>query len=161
MALLLRTVDKEYRWFKEAAAEFLANDDSPADPIADLRTEKNRLSVFVILDDRSNLERIVRAVAIGRNKIDHASYVVFDSKVIEEAGIEIEVVAGTTKDAGVNDWHRDLLLSGKKLAALAKGILRDGEEVSRILRERMVQLVDQGIKDGELPEESKEKLSKK
>jgi|SRR5271157_2087610 len=161
MALLLRTVDKDYRWFKEAAAEFLAHDDSPADPIADLKTDKNRLSVYVISDDRSNLERIVRAVAVGRHRIDHAAYVVFDSKVIEEAGIGIEEVVGTTKDAGVNNWHRDLVLSGKKLAALAKGILRDGEEVSRILRERMVQLVDQGIKDGELPEEFKEKLTKK
>ncbi|MGA2598221.1 MAG: hypothetical protein ABSH09_14670 [Bryobacteraceae bacterium] len=161
MALLLRTVDKDYRWFKKEAAEFLAADDSPADPIADLRTDKNRLSVYVISDDRSNLERIVRAVAVGRQRVDHAAYVVFDSKVVEEAGIEIEEVPGTTKDVAINDWHRDLVLSGKKLAALAKGILRDGEDVSRILKERMVQLVVQGIKDGELPEECKEKLTKK
>jgi hypothetical protein len=161
MALLLRTVDKHYRWFKNDAAPFLEHDDSPADPIADLKTDKNRLSVYVISDDKSNLERIVRAIAVGRQKIDHAAYVVFDSKVLEEAGIEIEEVAGTTSDSGVNSWHRDLVLSGRKLAALAKGMLRDGEEVKQILKLRMVELVEEGIRDGQLPEDLREKLKKR
>ncbi len=160
MALLVRTVDKHRNWFKEEAAPFLRQDDVPADPLVDLRTKENRLSVYLVEQDKSNVERIVRAIASGKQKIEHQSYIVFDSKVLEKAGIEMEENAGDTKDAGINHLHRDLVLTGKKLALLAQGMLQDGEEVATILREHLRELVEQGIHAGELPEEYREKLKK-
>src|SRR5208283_3052432 len=115
------------RWFKEEAAPFLATDDVPADPVGDLLTQGNLLSVFEVAQDRSNIERIVRAVAIGGDRIMATGYVVFDSDLLPAAGIDIRESPGTTADNGANAWHRDLVVSGNKLVALTKAILRNGE----------------------------------
>src|SRR5580693_1775708 len=114
MPLLLRTV-RQNRWFKADAVPFLEKDDVPADPLGDLPTKGNLLSVWVLTDDRSNLERVVRAVAIGKDHIDNAGYVVFDSSAVENAGIEMLENAGSSDDAEANAWHRDLSLSGNKM----------------------------------------------
>lgn len=88
MPLLLRTV-RQNRWLKEPAAPFLALDDVPADPVGDLLTQQNLLSVWEVAENRSNIERIVRAVAIGRNEIADMGYVVFDSGLLSDAGIDV------------------------------------------------------------------------
>ena len=56
--LLLRTV-RQNRWLKGEAEPFLAADDVPADPVGDLLTQQNLLSVWEVAPDRSNIERIV------------------------------------------------------------------------------------------------------
>jgi hypothetical protein len=159
MPLLLRTV-KQNRWHKDAAAPFLANDDVPADPLGDLNTSDNLLSVWVLSEDNANLERVVRAVAIGKQNIDHAGYVTFDSKVLEDAGIQVVEEPGTTKDTEANAWHRNLVLSGNKVVALAKGILRDGAS-GQILRQRLKDLISEGVQQGHLPAEVQAKFEKK
>lgn len=156
MPLLLRTV-RQNRWLKDAAAPFLANDDVPADPVCDLGTQQNLLSVWEVAQDRSNIERIVRAVAIGRDKIASMGYVVFDSGLLPAAGIEIRENRGTTLDEGANAWHRDLVVSGNKLVALTKAILRHGES-GTVLKKNLWQLVYEGIRDGQLPEKLRKKL---
>jgi hypothetical protein len=160
MPLLLRNVGKHYRWLKEDAAPFLAQGDVPADPIGDLKTTGNKLSVYVIKDDRSNLNRVVRAITVGTQKPDHVAYVVFSSKVLEDAGIEMQEIVGSTADAAVNPLHRDLILSGNKLVALTRGILQEGE-LGQILKAELVTLVEQGINEGQLPEKVREWLKKK
>ena len=156
MPLLLRTV-KQHRWHKEAAEPFLANNDVPADPVQDLRTQQNLLSVWEVAQDRSNIERIVRAMAIGCHEIASMGYVVFDSGLLPAAGIEIRESKGTTLDEGANAWHRDLVVSGNKLVALTKAILRHGES-GTVLKKNLRQLVDEGIRDGQLPEKLRKKL---
>lgn len=156
MPLLLRTV-RQNRWLKDAAAPFLAIDDVPADPVCDLTTQQNLLSVWEVAQDRSNIERIVRAVAIGRHEIASMGYVVFDSGLLPGAGIEIREKKGESLDEGANVWHRDLVLSGNKLVALTKAILRHGES-GAVLKVRLRQLVDEGIRDGQIPEKLREKL---
>jgi hypothetical protein len=156
MPLLLRTV-KQHRWHKEAAAPFLANDDVPADPVQDLRTTKNLLSVYEVAPDGPNIERIVRAVAIGGDNIANMGYVVFDSGLLPAASIEIRESKGTTPDEGANAWHRDLVVSGNKLVALTKAILRHGES-GAVLTVRLRQLVADGIRDGQIPEKLRKKF---
>lgn len=156
MPLLLRTV-RQNRWLKDAAAPFLAIDDVPADPVCDLLTQQNLLSVWEVAEDRSNIERIVRAVAIGRDKIADMGYVVFDSGLLPNASIEIRENKGESLDEGANAWHRDLLVSGNKLVALTKAILRYGES-GTVLKVRLRQLVDEGIRIGQIPEKLQAKL---
>jgi len=158
MALLLRTV-RENRWYKAEAAPWLERGDVPADPLADLPTKENRLSVFEVAADRSNVERIVRAVAVGKDKIADSGYVLFTSEMLEAAGIALEAIAGTTADAQANDWHRDLVeLSGNKLVRLTKSILENGES-GTVLKKRLRELVEEGIRDKQLlPERVRVKL---
>ena len=157
MPLLLRTV-RQNRWFKAEAAPFLANNDIPADCLGDINTTGNQVSVWELEADRSNLERVVRAVAVGKNKIDNAGYIVFDSALVQAAGIEIKNNPGTSDDTGANGWHRDLVLTGNKMVALAKAILENGEDARQILKLRMKELVQAGIDQGELPQHVKQKL---
>ncbi len=150
MPLLVRNV-KRNRWLKQPAEPYLAANDVPADPFGDLQTTENLLSVFEVAADRSNLERVVRAVAVGKQKIDHTGYVVFDSELLTARGIEIRNSRGTTSDDGANQWHRDLVLSGNKLVALVDAVLRHGES-GTLLKKRLEDLVRAGIQNGELPD---------
>jgi hypothetical protein len=161
MALLVRKVDKHHKWFKAPAQAFLANNDSPADVLSDLRTDENRISVFMLADDQSNLKRVMRALAVNKHKLETIAYVIFDSRVVADAGIEMIDVPGVTPDAEVNRLHRDLVLTGRKMVELAIGILREGEEVAAILRAEVINLVREGIEAGELPDAYREKLNKK
>jgi hypothetical protein len=156
MPLLLRTVRRN-RWFKEPAAPFLDQNDVPADPLSDLLTQQNRLSVWEVAEDHSNIERIVRAVAIGRDKIADMGYVVFASELLPGAGIEMRESKGVSPDDGANAWHRDLLVSGNKLVALTRLILLHGES-GTVLEARLRQLVDEGIRTGQIPERLRAKL---
>lgn len=156
MPLLLRTV-RQNRWLKEAAESYLALGDVPADPFGDLQTTENLLSVWELAEDRSNLERIVRAVAVGKQKIDHTGYVIFDSEWLTPSGIEILRNKGTTADAAANQWHRDLVLSGNKLLSLAGAILRHGDS-GTVLKKRLHELVENGIQRGELPDKLRKLL---
>src|SRR6266566_1633701 len=101
MPLLLRTV-RENRWYRSEAAPWLERGDVPADPLGDLATSQNRLSVWEVVADRSNVERVVRAVAIGRNSLADMGYVLFDSELLAAAEIGAVAEAGRTADEGAN-----------------------------------------------------------
>lgn len=157
MPLLLRTV-RENRWYKAPAAAWLERGDVPADPIGDLATSQNALSVWLVEPDRSNLERVVRAVAIGKQKVDSAGWVIFDSDLLGPLGIGMVEAPGGTKDEAANAWHRDLVdLSGNKLIALAKTILERGES-GTIPKKRIAQLIEDGIRNNELPDSLRGRL---
>src|SRR5688572_11894063 len=88
MALLLFVVKKANRWYRDEVAErWLASGDVPADPIGDLRTTENQLSVWEVAQDRSTVHRIVTAVASGADEPSPRSYVLFDSGLLPQIGI--------------------------------------------------------------------------
>lgn len=157
MPLLLHAV-RQNRWLREPALPWLERNDVPADPVGDLKTSQNRLSVWVVADDRSNIERIVRAIAIGRDKVDHMGYVLFDSTLLSDIGTTAEPIPGNTLDDGANDWHRDLVdLSGNKLIALTRMILTRGE-TGNVLKKRLKELILDGIEQKQLPENLRSKF---
>jgi hypothetical protein len=155
MALLLRKV-RQSRWFKEPAAAFLEVDDVPADTFVDLQTKENLLSVWEVESDRSNLLRVVRAIAVGGQRIDHTGFILFDSGHLEGAEIELQSNPGESEDKGINPCHRDLVLSGKKLLALAKLLLLYGE-TRTLTKPELIESVEAGIRAGQLPESCRKK----
>lgn len=159
MPLLLRTV-RQNRWYKDGAAAFLESDDVPADPLGDLATASNELSVWEVAADRSNLERIVRAVVLTKDKVAVQGYVLFDSALLAEAGFTpVKAKLGKTPDEAANVWHRDLTdLSGKRLVALARLILLHGES-GAVLKKRLLQLIESGIAANEVPEKCRKLVS--
>lgn len=106
---------------------FLEVGDVPADPFVDLQTTENMLSVWEVERDLSNLTRVVRAIAVGGQRIDHTGYILFDSGQLASNEIQVQISDGRSDDKGINDCHRDLVLSGKKLLALARLLLQHGE----------------------------------
>lgn len=157
MGLLLRTV-RHSRWLKDSARPWLERGDVPADSLADLPTTDQTLSVWSIESDRANLERVVRAVAVGKQKLDHSGWVLFDSAILEPLGIGLVEVEGRSKDKGANSWHRDLVdLSGLKLVGLARGILLNGE-CGVVLKKRMAALILAGIEANHLPPDTLKRL---
>ena len=157
MALLLYKVKKAYRWYPEPAAGFLASDDVPADSVGDIQTRDNLLSEWEVEEDRSNILRVVRAIAIGSDRIDDAGYVLFDSRRLADCGIELKVTEGSTADTNINSRHRDLVLSRKKLVALAALFLRHGE-LGEIMKLELQASVIEDIQNGELPEKCRKKV---
>lgn len=126
MPNLLRQLRKKNRWHWSQPLSWLDEGDVPADPLANLETKKNTLSVFEIDNDISRIERIAAAMAGQSNegpKVEF-EYVIFDQSILGEIGIKIVNSDGQTPDSEVNSWHRDLTeLSVTKLSSLAKRIV--------------------------------------
>jgi hypothetical protein len=163
MPFLLRTV-RLNRWLKAPAAPFLAAGDVPAEPLIDLNAGGNLLSVWEVADDRSNVERMVRAVATMRDHIDSMGWVVFDAAQLPAIGVEIQNNLGKSKDEGANPFHRDLVVSGNKLVALTRIILQmenTPENSGTVIKGRLKQLFAEGIEKKELPEQLKALIADK
>ena len=150
MALLLRKV-RDRRWSASDGLAWLEEGDIPADPLADLITQENALSLWQIEDDRGDLDRVVAAMAATCDDISHFDYAIFDKAIPTYIGIDLEYALGETPDAAANaTWHYNLLrLSGSKIVELARLILRDGER-DRINRKRVKALLAQAVAAGNL-----------
>lgn len=155
MPLLLRKLDRRVRWYKERVAPWLEMEgDIPADPLADLRTTDNALSVFLVEDSRVNLDRIAVALASKRNHLKNLDYLLFDFQVISESNIEVKISKGDTLDDQVNDCHRDLVgLSGLKLVALARAILTSNYKTGRFLPEQILGPLNEAVSSGRIDRE--------
>jgi hypothetical protein len=158
MPLLLRNV-RQNRWLKDPARAWLDRNEVPADPLGDLRTQENALSVWEVADDHSNLERVVRAIVLGSTSgIANTGYVIFDAALLESIGIASRPEPGVSPDADANKWPRDLInLTGSQLVALTRVILEHGES-GQVLKKRLLQLIQEGIEKKELPEKCRSKL---
>jgi hypothetical protein len=160
MAKLLRKVKRQNRWFKAGAQPLLDIGDVPADPLGDLTTSENKLSVYRVDGDVPEIERIARALALSGQHLDNVGYVIFDASLLEQLSVGLDPIDGKTDDNVVNKWHVDLTnLTGTKLVALTRLILLEGIS-DIILKKRIVELVEQGLSSNELPEKVRAKLPK-
>lgn len=115
MPLFLRMI-KGSRWYPPEDTFWLADGEIQAEPLADLATRENTLSVFQISDNESNLERVIAAMAAQRDDLRHFEYALFDQQIIADLNIKVQKAPGDTKDGIVNEWHYDLTeLSAQKL----------------------------------------------
>jgi hypothetical protein len=75
MPLILRKIRKA-RWYQYDRSDFpwLLEEDIPADPLGDLATNDNELSVWQINDDKSNLPRVAAALAANCDDISNLDY---------------------------------------------------------------------------------------
>ncbi|MCZ7568850.1 MAG: hypothetical protein M5U01_09715 [Ardenticatenaceae bacterium] len=147
MSLVLRKV-KLNQWYPRINCPWLEENELHADPVVDLATRGNTLSVWV-LDDRSNVERVMVALAASVDHVSAIDYVLFDSRLLDNLGIIAEEEAGATPDEEANRcWHRNLVkLSAQKLTSLATAILETGHWdriPEKTVRERIIQGVDSG-----------------
>jgi hypothetical protein len=113
---LLRTI-KRGRWLEPPAGR---PGSAPADALLDLRTRENKLSLWLIDDDESNLVEVVGSIALTREAVSHVDYVTFGFDVVEKIGLDLREAEGDTPVPAANSWHRDAVeLSAKDVAELA------------------------------------------
>ena len=153
MPFLLRAIRKN-RWRPELPT-WLGSDDVPADPLGDLSTLDNKLSVWYVDDAQQNLGRVSAALAAGREKIDKLDYALIDIDTLTRLGIESKKTPGESPDDHANkNWHYDLhRLSGKALTSLAKAILPQTESRARLLPKKVKELIKAGLSNAELDSE--------
>lgn len=145
MSFVLRQVRKN-RWYKDEAASLLSVNDVPADPLGDLQTQSNKLSVWLIDDKKSNVDQIVTALAAGRDAPSNLDYALLDAKYLKRSRLKIKHSEGGTLDNSVNEYHSDVTeLSGIRLVRLARVFLRFAE-IKRIPEKNVKELVQQAIK---------------
>ena len=128
MPSFLRKIRKT-RWYKNPDFNlWLGENEIPADPLADLNTKDNNLSVWKVEDDKYNLDDIIIALATNGDYISDFSYALFDSNILSDINIEYVQSLGESKYHDANKyWHFDLVkLSGKKLIRLAEEIFKKG-----------------------------------
>lgn len=159
MTLLLRKIDKRARWLKDdEAKQLLASGDVPSDPLGDLNTSGNKLSVWTVNSDKSNIDQIASAIASTRQRPADFSFIIFRLEDITSLGIEHENVPGNTQHTLANRWHVDLIkLTGNKLKDLGKALLNKGE-LDTIPKKRIVGLLNSDLDSNNLPEKLRYQL---
>ena len=147
MSLVIRKVEKRALWDRRnSEPRYLENDDLAADALSDLRTQENSLSVyFVEPGDAAMLERLIAALAAGRQQLDKVDYIAFDPNLLDELGIKVVDTRGGLPDDQANQWHRDLIeLSAKKIADLGHALKKHGD-CNRIRPEDVKRLIQHGV----------------
>lgn len=141
MRFVLRKIRKA-RWYKHDRVSWLVEGELQADALDDLRTTGNRLSVYLVDDDDTNLERVASALVTANTEyISDFEYAIISYEVFQELDIKTEDSEGETPDGLVNSWHRDLLeLTAAKIVALATAIQTRAER-RVFLKRRVTQMV--------------------
>lgn len=149
MPFILRKVRKN-RWYKSEAESALGKGDVPADPLGDLQTRGNVLSIWRIDDQKSNLDRIACAIAVGADRASNLDYVILDFKYFNKLKLKHEFSRGGTLDSTINDCHIDIQeLTGKKLISLTRAFLKHGE-VGRKLEKDVLELIKEAIESEQI-----------
>lgn len=152
MSLILRVI-RQHRWDRPASGDWLDDDDVPADPMADFaNTNENRLPIWLVDDEKTNLKQIVVAMAGNREKLDKLDYVLFPQAYLDAAEIVREVAHGDTPDNEANAWHRDLVkLSANKVVALMKMVWKRDNEQERIAKADVRAGIVDAVLEGRIP----------
>jgi hypothetical protein len=120
--------------------------DIVADLLADFPTRGGATSVWLIEDDRSNLDRVLVALAVNCQRFTNIDYILFDPHLLSQADVKSEKIIGETPDDMVNArWHLNLVqLSGHKLVSLTRRILEQSE-AGGVLKKRLEDLALQAL----------------
>lgn len=148
MPLILRMSRNKNKWYEDKPS-WLKNDEIHADPLTDFVTTKNSLSVWRVEDNKSNLKRIIAALAAIRDRIDKFDYVLFDEKLLNEYDIKVKLAEGNSPDQEANAWHYDLIeLSAQQLAKFVKAIWEDKPEANRAMPKKVRNWVAEAKESG-------------
>ena len=157
MPLLLRQIRRS-RWYKYPDVQWLPPGALQADALVDLKTEENRLSVWQIEDDESNLDQVIAALATKRDECSNLDYAVLDAHLLLRINAKIEVTKGDTfYDKANNLWHRDIIeLTTENIMELAHMIMQ--HRTKRIRHTTVTSLIKHAVASGDV---DKDKLKPK
>ena len=167
MALFLRELGNK-SWWDKAHDEFswLEKDDFVGDIFKSLKTTKGKLSIFVIDNEMSNLDRVIAALACGRTGLDNFDYVLVPEEQIV-GNFKVCTTGGDTLDDVVNGLHRDIArLTAASVMDLAIVFRTYMNNMKRRNPSTVRQLINASISAGSLEKERiddnlRKKLEKK
>ncbi len=151
MPLLLRLIRKN-RWYSDETPPWLQNGEIQADPLGDLVTGNNNLSVWEVEDDKSNLDQVITALAASHDSISNLDYSLFDKNSLSKIGIRVETSKGKTPYEKANNLHRDLIeLTATKLVKLAEVMLRSSSR-ERVPEKQILILIKDAVNNQQIDE---------
>ena len=126
MPFLLHFVNKN-RWVGQGELTWVGDNDVPADPVTNLRTTDNELSVWDVAEgDEELIQRLVAAFAAVRAKVDKIDYLLLSTDTVQRLGMRLIRERGTgLPDKEICASHHMNLteLTGKSVCALVREIL--------------------------------------
>lgn len=152
MPSLLRVANKR-RWdWTVEDFHWLPAGTIPAAPFGDLApSSTSALSVWLIEDDESNLNRIVAVLAAGRKHLDKFDYAVVSDRALAEIGIRLEAKAEPCPDNDASArWHHNMIrLTSADLQALVQVIHTQGQ-LKRLLKPQVQAILRTAVASGQL-----------
>jgi len=126
----LRKIRKA-KWYKSELLPWLSQNDLQADALVDLSTKSNELSVYLVDQDKTDLNQVVVALALTCDNLSNVDFALIKEEDLEPLQIKVRQSQGDTPDELVNSRHYDLYeITAQKILALALVIKRS--EISRI-----------------------------
>ncbi len=149
MPLLLRKIRKS-KWYKTDSVLWLKQDEIQADALGDIVTSSNTLSVWLVEDDKSNLEEVIVALAVCGDTISNFDYTLINVDLLLSIGIKIETKEGLTPYSRANHWHRDIIeLTTYKILRLAEAIFLHSDR-KRVAEKEVLTLVKVVVQNGQI-----------
>lgn len=149
MNYLIRVLDGS-RWsfeYQEPNKPFKAN------PLYDLRTDNDNLSVFEFEEEKNNLNEIILGFAAKRYGISKLQYIELDPDELIKSGFKIISAEeqGNTPVATANAAHKNIYIeSAEKLIELAKLIYYKTENIQTVKGKDIKKLINESIANGSL-----------
>ena len=150
MSYILRGIGRKALWTKSGHPDFpwLQEGELLADVFNEIRTKDGKLSIYSVDADKTNLARIIVALASGRESFQDYEYVLVPTRVIEEH-FEIDQIPGKTADDDVNKWHLDVVhLTPSKLTRLAYIFCAYRESMCKLPKKKVKSEIRKGIESG-------------
>lgn len=123
--IILRKLEKKRHW---DPAPWVGCQDMQADVMKCLSTKNNQLSVYLLNEPHTQIERVVAALAASRDFLVPLDLAVVPIDILKECSIQSDDVQGETPDSEVNGWHRNLVeLTVTKITRLIFAIRSKGE----------------------------------
>ncbi|MCC6445365.1 MAG: hypothetical protein IT210_18135 [Armatimonadetes bacterium] len=146
MALLLRMV-RESRWRMDENGNI-----DLLEAIRDLKTAGQGISVWHAEDDRSNLSRIIAALAASAPYLRDAEYMLFDRILLAELDLQCCKTQGATLDRTANEeWHEDIMISSEKDRLRLADVLYRNGSIAIIIKKQIKRLVAHSVVHGWIP----------
>jgi len=139
------------KWYKADGNPWLKEGELQADALWDLRQTGNKLSVWHIEDDESNLERVVAGLAGTRDHVCNYDVILLDRQIVVGLNIKAIKTDGDGKDSSANaQWHLDLVeLTISKIAGLAHALRYKGTP-KRFQAWEVQELLNNAVRQGDI-----------
>ena len=125
MTVILRKLERKRYWDN---ASWHAPEETQANVLESFSTTNNELSVYVLDEPETQIDRVVAALAVSRKNLAQMDIAVVPDSALADCDIKTDSARGKTLDQEVNGWHRNLVeLTVNKVACFISAIKRDGK----------------------------------